>query len=156
MSGLSSAADPLQPGPPSLRSFCSFRVPEVQHLEKWSHCSISAAWGEIALKFHKWYYVATLRNCQNPFWVESNMADDAQIFNIQTPISLEWLKHILYSFIIFLHAKLKPCSFTFPEIFTGVRKFESYFKIVQCLKLETSNLVHKLSTKSTILTTKLS
>jgi len=33
-----------------------------------------------------------LQNCQNPLWVESKMADDAQMFNIRTPISLERLK----------------------------------------------------------------
>jgi len=48
----------------------------------------------LRLNFTRWYSVAPgkLRNCENPLTVESKMADDAQIFNIRTPISLERLK----------------------------------------------------------------
>jgi len=44
--------------------------------------------------FVRWYSVATwkLQNCENPLRVESKMADDAQIFNMQIPMSLERLK----------------------------------------------------------------
>jgi len=44
--------------------------------------------------FTRWYSVAPgkLRKCQNPLRIEFKMADDAQILNILTPISLERLK----------------------------------------------------------------
>jgi len=39
--------------------------------------------------FTRWYFVAPgkMRNCQKTLGVESNMADDAQIFNTRNPIS---------------------------------------------------------------------
>jgi len=44
--------------------------------------------------FTRWYSVALgkLWNCEHLLRVESKMADDFQIFNIRTPISLEQLK----------------------------------------------------------------
>jgi len=52
MSGLSSAADPVQE-PPTLRSICPTGAPKVRQLEKRLHRSNSAARGQIAFKFHK-------------------------------------------------------------------------------------------------------
>jgi len=44
--------------------------------------------------FTRWYSVVPgkLRNCEKPLRVKFKMADDAPIFNIRTPISLERLK----------------------------------------------------------------
>jgi len=33
-----------------------------------------------------------MRHCENPLKVESKMEDDVQIFNMWTPICLEWLE----------------------------------------------------------------
>jgi len=48
----------------------------------------------LRLNFTRWYPVdpEKLRNCQNPLRVESKMANDAQIFNVWTPISLKRLQ----------------------------------------------------------------
>jgi len=73
MSGLSSATDSLQLGPPTLRSICQMEPPKCDNWEN----------GYITVTPRK------LRNCQNSLRVESKMVDDAKIFTIQTPISLE-------------------------------------------------------------------
>jgi len=56
-----------------------------------SLCSNSAARGQIAFKLHKMVLCGSMRNCQNSPRVEYKMANDAQIFNIRDPISLERL-----------------------------------------------------------------
>jgi len=53
MSVLSSAADPLQLGPQTLRSIVSIGAPKVRQLEKRFGHSNSAARERIAFKFHK-------------------------------------------------------------------------------------------------------
>jgi len=53
ISMLSSAADPVQLGLPTLRSIVPIGAPKVQQLEKRSHCSNSAAREQIAFKFRK-------------------------------------------------------------------------------------------------------
>jgi len=53
MSGISSAANLVQQGPPTLRSICSVGIPKVRQLEKQLRRSDSAAREQIAFKFHK-------------------------------------------------------------------------------------------------------
>jgi len=95
MSALSSAADHVQLGPlPTLRSICPTGALIVRQLEKRLHRFNSAARGQFAFRFHKMGLCGSRKasECQNPLRVESKMADDAQIFNIRTPISLKQLK----------------------------------------------------------------
>jgi len=49
MSGLSSAADPVHLGPPTLRSICPIGASKLRQLEKWLHHSNSATRGQIAI-----------------------------------------------------------------------------------------------------------
>jgi len=53
MSGLSSAADLVQLGPPTLRSICPVGATKARQSEEQLHHSISAARGHIAFIFHK-------------------------------------------------------------------------------------------------------
>jgi len=93
MSGRSSAANavPVHLGPPTLRNFCFKISPQVRQLEKRLHRSNSAARRQIAFRFHKMALRGSreTRNCHSPLKVEFKIADDAQIFNIRIPISLE-------------------------------------------------------------------
>jgi len=90
---LSSAADPVQLGPLTLRSIVPNGTPKVRQLEKRLHRSILAARGHITFKCHIISVApGKLQHCENPLRIEFKTADDAQIFNIQTPISLERLK----------------------------------------------------------------
>jgi len=63
--------------------------PKARQLEKRLQSFNSAAGERIV-----WYSLAPRKrwNCENPLTVESKVADDAQIFNIRTLISLERLK----------------------------------------------------------------
>jgi len=95
MSALSSAPDPEQLDSPIRRSICPIGAPKVRRLEKNGYIDLSQPHVDrLHSKFTRWYSVAQekLRNCENPLRVESKMADDAQICNIRTPISLERLK----------------------------------------------------------------
>jgi len=53
MSGLSSATDPIQLWPLTLRSICPTGAPKARQLEKRLHRSNSAARGQIAFIFYK-------------------------------------------------------------------------------------------------------
>jgi len=57
---LSSAADHVQLGPPTLKSICPIWAPKVQQLEKRLHRSKSAARGQFAFKFHQMVLCGTM------------------------------------------------------------------------------------------------
>jgi len=84
MSGHSSAANLV----------CPFGVPEVRQLQNSCIALSQPHEDRLRSNFTKWYSAAPekLQNREKPLRVESKMADDAQIFNIWTPMSLERLK----------------------------------------------------------------
>jgi len=63
----------------------------VGQLEKRLYRYNSAARGQIMFKFHKMVLRGSrkMQNCQNPLKAESKMVENAHIFNIRAPISLE-------------------------------------------------------------------
>jgi len=65
--------------------------------------------------FTRWYSVAPrkLQNYENPLWVKSKMADNVQICNIRTPISLQQLK---------LETSSLVCALTTRSNFHGMQK----------------------------------
>jgi len=78
-----------------MRSVCPIEAPEVRQLEKNDYIVVTQPHVDrLRSNFTRWYSVAPwkLRNCQNPLKFEFQMMNDAQIVNIQTPISLERLK----------------------------------------------------------------
>jgi len=75
MSGLSSAADPVQQGPPTLTFICPIGAPKARQLEKRLHHSNSATRGRIAFKFYKMVLCGSVRGAivkthfgSNPGW----------------------------------------------------------------------------------------
>jgi len=84
---LSSAAQPVHPEPPTLRSICPIGTPKVRQLEKRLHRSNSAARGQIAFKFRKMVFWHR-RSCGI---VKTHLGSNP-IFNIPAPISFERLK----------------------------------------------------------------
>jgi len=82
MSGLSSAVDPMQLEPPTLRSICPTKAPKVWQLEKRLHRSNSAARGQIAFKFYK----PVLCGSQKAAELSKKLqADHAQFFKNTVP-----------------------------------------------------------------------
>jgi len=89
MSGLSAAANHVQLGPPTPRSICPIGAPKVRQLEKQLHNSNLVERRQIAFKFHKMVLCGFVEDAE--LSKLSQMANDAQIFNIRASISLEWL-----------------------------------------------------------------
>jgi len=82
MSGLSSAADPVQLGPPNLRSICPDGPLKCDNWKNGYIALIQPHVDRLHSNCTTWHSVAPekLRNCENPLRVEFKMADDAQIF----------------------------------------------------------------------------
>jgi len=87
----------------------------VGNFGKTLHRSNSAARGQIAFKFHKMVLCGSTNAAKlsSPQKVESNMADDALIFNLRTSISLERLK---------LETSNLVCALTTIRKFNGIQK----------------------------------
>jgi len=115
MCGLSSATDPVQLGPSTLRSICPIGALKC---DNWKNGYIDLSQPHVDRlhsNFTRWYSVASgkLLSCKNSLRFESVMADDAQIFNIQIPISLERLK---------LETSNLVCASTTRSNFDGMQK----------------------------------